>query len=143
MMQRSAPWVLIALGLLDILWGYHAWSPCFVSNDLACREALNERPEEPLSLAVWILSFASITLTMLFRTGRVGTFIGLILIAIANPLVDPGFFWRDWNSADGAAGTGMTAGAVIVVSGVIVRIFISIDRRRVAGGLLPLGEGGS
>ena len=103
------------------------WAPCVgadwtTMND-ACAEAMSSYASAPI-VELWAVLTAFVIAIVLFRAvSRVpyGLIAGLAAV-LACPLLDPGFFWIEWGSADGIPGNGIWTAALLSVAGVVLLI---------------------
>lgn len=125
---------LVGLGLARIADRLMWWSTCGDSLivDVAdrlpyttqCLDAMSAASIDD-SLPIWavglLLSLAATTAVWTrSKAARRSGLAAVAVIAVANPVLDPGFFWQGWVTADSTPGLGILPAIAIALGGVIL-----------------------
>lgn len=118
-------WLLIALSLVLGTVATVAWSPCFadlggesVSN--ACRTAMSTQLPFGAFVLVWLPAFAVAVHILAQEDRSILSWIPLVCVIGGFPLLDRGFFWRDWDSPDAIPGQGLQVAVFVLLAGIAI-----------------------
>ncbi|WP_404430687.1 hypothetical protein LG299_12455 [Microbacterium lacus] len=128
--------LLIGLGLIRLADRVMWWAPCGGSQipetngrfdgvptvTDACLDAMSFTSIDE-GLPVWgaamVLAAIGAIAARKAGAGWAG-WVALAVIIVVNPLVDPGFFWQGWSTADSMPGLGVIPAVAVVVAGVLL-----------------------
>ena len=126
--------VIVLLGAISVIASLGYWAPCvgeqqalrpdgLIDNErltAACSAAAHGASTGDLAFLMWPVAVILVLAVAAYSRRPWVSILAVIPLVALFPVIDPGFFWQPWDTADTVPGSGVLSSAAIVASGIVL-----------------------